>query len=70
MSEDKKEKKIKPDKHHTPETRTLIKKLLKEEKTKGQIAAQLGFSSKTTKYIIDRWGLEENLLKPVLIGVR
>lgn len=60
----------KPDKRHAPETHALIKKLRKEEKTIKHIAAVLGFSSKTTKYIIRRWGLEENLLRPRLVGIR
>ena len=60
----------KEEKYHTPETRSLIKKLLKQEKAKGQIAAELGFGSKATQMIIDRWELEPNLIIPRLRGVR
>lgn len=60
----------KPDKYHTPETRSSIKKWLKEEKTKKQISALLGFNKKIIQSIIDRWELEENLLIPKLSIVR
>ena len=62
--------KPKKDKVNAPETRKLIKDLLKAGKTKKHIAAHLGFNSKITQYIIDRWGLEENLLIPRLGFVR
>lgn len=60
----------KEEKYHTPATHSLISKLLKEEKTKRHIAAHLGFGFKITQYIIRRWDLEENLIRPVLTGVR
>ncbi len=63
-------KKPKKDKINDPETRKLIKELLKKEKTKLYIMARLGFNSKVTQYIIDRYELEDNLTIPRLVGVR
>jgi len=46
-------KKPKKDKWNDPETRELISRMLKKEKTRNQIARRLGFSMKVVQYIIE-----------------
>ena len=68
MNKSKKDKKA--GKYHTPQTRKFIKDALKAGKSKKHIAAHLGFNSKITQYIIDRWGLDEGLAIPRLRGIK
>ena len=63
-------KPVKVDLVNAVSTRQLISQLLKQEKTKLDIQAATGFNSKVVQYIIDRYGLEDKLLIPRLVGIR
>ena len=67
----KKPKKKTPDEagEYLKNIKKAIKDLLKLEKPIPYIAVRIGRNYKFTKGIIERFGLEDNLKKPKLVGV-